>query len=128
MRNNQPVTLVEHQLQDGAFIVSTTDAKGNITFVNEEFVRISGFQRDELLDQPHNLVRHPDMPPGAFADLWATVKAGEPWQGLVKNRCKNGDFYWVDANVTPGQGRRRHCRLRLHPQQARAAARSTRPS
>jgi aerotaxis receptor len=101
MRNNQPVTLVEHQLHDGAFIVSTTDGQGTITFVNEEFVRISGFQRDELLGQPHNLVRHPDMPPGAFADLWATVKAGEPWHGLVKNRCKNGDFYWVDANVSP---------------------------
>jgi aerotaxis receptor len=101
MRNNQPVTGVEHQLQDGAFIVSTTDGVGTITFVNDEFVRISGFRREELLGQPHNLVRHPDMPPGAFADLWATVKAGEPWHGLVKNRCKNGDFYWVDANVSP---------------------------
>jgi aerotaxis receptor len=69
--------------------------------VNDEFVRISGFRSEELLGQPHNLVRHPDMPAGAFADLWATVKAGEPWHGLVKNRCKNGDFYWVDANVTP---------------------------
>jgi len=101
MRNNQPVTAVEHQLQEGAFIVSMTDVHGNITFVNDEFVRISGFSRDELIGQPHNLVRHPSMPPAAFADLWATVKAGQPWHGMVKNRSKNGDFYWVDANVTP---------------------------
>jgi aerotaxis receptor len=101
MRVNQPVTSVEHQLQDGAFIVSMTDPKGAITMVNEEFVRISGFTRDELLGQPHNLVRHPDMPPAAFADLWATVQAGKAWFGLVKNRCKNGDHYWVDASVSP---------------------------
>jgi aerotaxis receptor len=101
MRVNQPVTTIERQLQEGAFIVSMTDPKGIITFVNEEFVRVSGFSREELLGQPHNLVRHPDMPAGAFADLWATVQAGEPWQGIVKNRCKNGDCYWVDANVAP---------------------------
>ena len=101
MRVNQPVTRVEHHLQQGAFIVSTTDLRGVITFVNEEFVRLSGFTREELIGQPHNLVRHPDMPPGAFEDLWRTVKAGVPWQGMVKNRCKNGDFYWVDASVTP---------------------------
>ena len=101
MRNNQPVTAVEHQLTEGAFIVSRTDLKGIITFANDEFVRISGFSRDELLGQPHNLVRHPDMPAVAFADLWSTVQAGRPWQGFVKNRCKNGDFYWVDTNVTP---------------------------
>ncbi len=101
MRNNQPVTQVEHQLQEGAFIVSMTDTKGLITFANDEFIRLSGFTRDELMGQPHNLVRHPDMPPEAFADLWATVKEGRMWHGLVKNRCKNGDFYWVDANVTP---------------------------
>ena len=69
--------------------------------MNEEFVRISGFTPDELIGQPHNLVRHPDMPPAAFEDLWRTVKLGQPWQGMVKNRCKNGDFYWVDASVTP---------------------------
>jgi aerotaxis receptor len=100
MRNNQPVTSVEHQLQDGAFIASMTDGKGVITYANDEFVRISGFTREELLGQPHNIVRHPDMPAGAFADLWTTVKAGKPWQGIVKNRCKNGDCYWVDTNVT----------------------------
>jgi len=101
MRNNQPVTNVERHLQDGAFIVSTTDPQGRITYVNEEFIRISGFTEAELLGQPHNLVRHPDMPAAAFADLWATARTGKPWFGIVKNRCKNGDFYWVDANVTP---------------------------
>ena len=101
MRVNQPVTRVERHLQEGAFVVSTTDLRGVITYVNEEFVRISGFTPDELIGQPHNLVRHPDMPPAAFEDLWRTVKTGQPWQGMVKNRCKNGDFYWVDASVTP---------------------------
>jgi aerotaxis receptor len=101
MRVNQPVTRVERHLQEGAFVVTTTDLRGVITYVNEEFIRISGFSPDELIGQPHNLVRHPDMPPAAFEDLWRTVKAGQPWQGMVKNRCKNGDFYWVDASVTP---------------------------
>ena len=101
MRVNQPVSAIEHQVQEGGFLVSMTDNRGIITFVNEEFARLSGFRPDELIGQPHNIVRHPDMPPAAFADLWATVKAGEPWYGMVKNRSKNGDFYWVDANVTP---------------------------
>jgi len=101
MRVNMPVTQKEHHLQEGAFIVTTTDLRGVITFANEEFIRISGFSEAELVGQPHNLVRHPDMPPAAFEDLWRTVKAGKPWQGMVKNRCKNGDFYWVDANVSP---------------------------
>ncbi|BDU74314.1 methyl-accepting chemotaxis protein [Mesoterricola silvestris] len=101
MRNNQPVTSVEHHLKDGAFIVSMTDPQGRITFVNDEFVRMSGFTAEELMGQPHNLVRHPFMPAAAFADLWATAKSGKPWFGIVKNRCKNGDFYWVDANITP---------------------------
>lgn len=101
MRVNQPVTQTEAFVQEGAFLVSTTDTKGIITSANDEFIRLSGFSREELIGQPHNLVRHPDMPPAAFKDLWETVKAGKPWYGLVKNRCKNGDFYWVDANVTP---------------------------
>jgi aerotaxis receptor len=101
MRVNMPVTQREHQLQEGAFIVSTTDLRGVITYVNEEFIRISGFTEEELIGQPHNMVRHPDMPAAAFEDLWRTVKARRPWQGMVKNRCKNGDCYWVDASVTP---------------------------
>ncbi|MCE1227895.1 MAG: methyl-accepting chemotaxis protein [Firmicutes bacterium] len=101
MRNNQPVTQHEKHVQDGAFIVSTTDLKGHITYANEEFIRLSGFTREELIGQPHNLVRHPDMPSVAFADLWATVQKGKPWFGIVKNRSKDGGFYWVDANVTP---------------------------
>jgi len=101
MRINQPVTKVERRLEEGAFVVTTTDLRGVITYANDEFIRISGFSNEELVGQPHNMVRHPDMPPAAFEDLWRTVKSGRPWQGMVKNRCKNGDFYWVDANVTP---------------------------
>jgi aerotaxis receptor len=101
MRTNLPVTQIEHELKDGAFIVSTTDTKGTITSANEEFIQLSGFSLDELLGQPHNIVRHPDMPPEAYESLWTTVKGGKPWHGIVKNRSKNGDHYWVDANVTP---------------------------
>jgi aerotaxis receptor len=101
MRVNEPITNREVVMQDGEMLVSRTDAGGRITFVNQAFIDISGFTRDELVGQPHNLVRHPHMPKEAFADLWATVKAGKPWEGFVKNRCKNGDYYWVRANVTP---------------------------
>ena len=82
-------------------IVSRTDLKGKITYINDDFLEASGFTEAELIGQPHNIVRHPDMPEEAFADMWATLKAGRPWTGLVKNRCKNGDFYWVVANATP---------------------------
>lgn len=101
MRVNQPVTKNEVHIKDGAFIVSMTDPKGNITYANDEFIRVSGFLESELMGQPHNILRHPEMPAAAFADLWATVQSGKPWHGIVKNRCKNGDFYWVDANITP---------------------------
>lgn len=101
MRTNLPVTQVEHEVEDGAFIVSTTNTQGIITSANEEFIRISGFSAEELIGQPHNIIRHPDVPPVIFEDLWTTIKAGKTWQGLVKNRCKNGDFYWVDTTVTP---------------------------
>jgi PAS domain S-box-containing protein len=72
-----------------------------MTQVNRAFVEISGFTEDELIGAPQNIVRHPDMPPAAFKDLWDTIQAGKPWVGLVKNRCKNGDHYWVDAYVVP---------------------------
>jgi PAS domain S-box-containing protein len=101
MRINQPVTGNERVLADGQQLVSKTDLKGIITYVNQDFVEVSGYAAKELLGQPHNLIRHPDMPPEAFEDLWEHLKAGHPWSGLVKNRCKNGDFYWVDASVAP---------------------------
>ncbi|HEX8979753.1 MAG TPA: PAS domain-containing methyl-accepting chemotaxis protein [Parasulfuritortus sp.] len=101
MKKNLPVTQVECPFPKGQYLVSKTDLKGVITFVNDAFVEISGFSRAELIGQSHNLVRHPDMPPAAFADLWGTVKQGRPWRGLVKNRSKNGDYYWVDALVVP---------------------------
>jgi len=101
MRTNLPVTQQEWVLADGMTIVSKTDLKGRITYVNDDFVQASGFTAAELIGQPHNLVRHPDMPEAAFADLWATLKQGKPWTGLVKNRRKNGDHYWVLANATP---------------------------
>ena len=101
LKKNLPVTQREVPFPPGRYIVSRTDLKGVITYANDTFVEISGFSRDELIGQSHNLVRHPDMPPQAFAQLWATVQAGLPWQGIVKNRCKNGDHYWVDALVVP---------------------------
>lgn len=94
-------TQVEHYLDPAKSIVTKTDLKGRILYANPEFVRLSGYTKEELLGQSHNIVRHPDMPAAAFADLWATIKAGKPWRSLVKNRCKNGDFYWVEAYVTP---------------------------
>ncbi len=101
MRNNQPVTQREYELQDDDFLISRTDLKGRITYANPAFVRISGFSHAELMGANHNLVRHPDMPPVAFANLWQTIQTGKSWNGIVKNRCKNGDHYWVNANVTP---------------------------
>lgn len=101
MRHNTPVTLNEIALDDGMTIVSTTDLKGNITYANPYFVQISGYDEHELIGAPQNILRHPDMPVEAFADLWATIQRGLSWSGVVKNRCKNGDFYWVLANVTP---------------------------
>jgi len=101
LRNNGPVTNQEVELGDGDLLVSRTNASGTITFVNQKFIDISGFAEQELVGSPHNVVRHPGMPVEAFADLWATIKAGKPWEGLVKNRTKSGDHYWVRANVTP---------------------------
>ena len=101
MRSNHPVSAHEFALPAGETLVSVTDLQGRITYCNPAFIHASGFSRDELLGQPHNLVRHPDMPPEAFRDMWATIRSGAPWTGLVKNRRKNGDFYWVQANATP---------------------------
>ncbi len=101
MKTNSPVTNHEIQMTDGATIVSKTDLAGIITYVNPDFIKISGFTAEELIGHNHNLVRHPDMPVEAFADMWATLRQGKPWNGIVKNRCKNGDFYWVNAHVAP---------------------------
>ncbi|WNV06699.1 PAS domain-containing protein [Candidatus Methylospira mobilis] len=101
MRNNQPVTQHEHLVPEGTTIISETDLKGVITYVNDDFLKISGFSENELMGKAHNIVRHPDMPEAGFADLWQTLKQGQSWTGLVKNRCKNGDFYWVHAFASP---------------------------
>ena len=101
MRTNLPVTATEYPLTDETLIVSKTDLKGKLTYFNDQFVQASGFTEQELAGQPHNIVRHPDMPPEAFANLWETLKGGKPWAGAVKNRRKNGDYYWVLASATP---------------------------
>ena len=101
MRVNLPVTQQEFDYPAGEMLVSTTDTTGVITHCNAAFVRVSGYAHDELLGQPHNMIRHPDMPPDAYRDMWRTLGRGRPWTGIVKNRRKNGDHYWVKANVTP---------------------------
>ncbi|NLQ19018.1 methyl-accepting chemotaxis protein [Marinomonas sp. M1K-6] len=101
MRKNTPVTNQEKNFSNDEKLVSTTDLQGNIIHCNDAFVSVSGFEKNELIGSPHNIVRHPDMPEEAFRVMWETLKQGKAWMGLVKNRCKNGDFYWVDAYVTP---------------------------
>jgi PAS domain S-box-containing protein len=87
MKKNLPVTGHEHTYGKEVTIISTTDLKGIITYVNPDFVSVSGYSEDELLGQNHNIIRHPDMPPVAFKDLWDTLKEDKPWHGVVKNRC-----------------------------------------
>ena len=101
MRINTPVTQQEYLLDVDTTLMSTTDIHSHITYANSAFIRVSGYSESELIDQPHNIVRHPDMPPAAFADMWYTLQQGDSWTGMVKNRRKNGDYYWVRANVTP---------------------------
>ncbi len=101
MRVNLPTTDSERHLRDGDSVVSRTDTRGVITYANTTFCEISGYSSEELIGQPHNIMRHPDMPPAVFANLWTTLKAGEAWKGLIKNRCKDGGFYWVEANANP---------------------------
>ena len=101
MKMNLPVSNHEYVLADDDVIVTHTDLSSRITYASDAFVRSSGYSRQETIGQPQNMVRHPDMPEAAFADLWQTIQAGKPWTGLVKNSGKNRDFYWVRANVTP---------------------------
>ncbi|MDS1141182.1 methyl-accepting chemotaxis protein [Pusillimonas sp. SM2304] len=101
MRKNFPVIDVETVVRPDQYLISKTNKKGIITYVNPAFIDVSGFTREELIGKPHNVVRHPDMPPDVFQDLWDTLQAGKPWLGVVKNRRKDGGFYWVLANATP---------------------------
>lgn len=94
-------TRIETPFPEGKLIVSTTDTNGNITHVNHAFIEMSGYTQEELIGAPHSILRHPDMPPAAFKDLWGTVKKGEKWQGIVKNLRKDGGYYWVKATVIP---------------------------
>ena len=101
MKNNGPVTQREYPVGEHETLLSATDLKGRITYANDAFIACSGFEREELYGKAHNLVRHPDMPPAAFDDMWNTVQSGRTWTALVKNRRKNGDHYWVRANAAP---------------------------
>ena len=101
MKKNLPVSNKETLFSEDSYLLTTTDKKGAITYCNQDFVKISGFSYDELVGENHNIVRHPDMPPAAFEDLWEHLKHGKSWMNLVKNRSKNGDYYWVNAYVSP---------------------------
>ncbi|MFC3609649.1 methyl-accepting chemotaxis protein [Stutzerimonas tarimensis] len=101
MRKNLPVTQREYAFPNQQRLISATDLKGQITYCNDVFAEVSGYSRDELIRAPHNLIRHPDVPPAVFAHMWTTLQQGKPWMGIVKNRRRNGDHYWVNAYVTP---------------------------
>ncbi|NMM75827.1 diguanylate cyclase [Acidovorax sp. SRB_14] len=101
MKHNGPVTQREYPVGEHETLLSATDLQGRITYANDAFIACSGFERDELYGKAHNLVRHPDMPPAAFDDMWATIQSGRTWTALVKNRRKDGDHYWVRANAAP---------------------------
>ncbi|NKF51066.1 methyl-accepting chemotaxis protein [Shewanella sp. WXL01] len=101
MRNNLPITQKLYPIPSHMRLISGTNRKGHITYCNDDFVEVSGFTREELIGQPHNIVRHPDMPPAIFRDMWSYISKGKVWMGLVKNRRKDGDHYWVSAFVTP---------------------------
>ena len=125
MRINLPVTQQNFDYSGDELLVSSTNTKGEITHCNPAFVRVSGYSYDELIGQPHNLIRHPDMPAEAYKDMWRTIGRGEPWTGLVKNRRKNGDHYWVRANVTPimeGGKPRAYMSVRTKPSAAEISA------
>lgn len=97
----KPAPVDEEYFFEGRAIVSETDLKGIITFANRKFCEISGYSVDELIGEPHNIIRHPDMPKAAFVQMWNTIQSGALWHGLVKNLRKDGKYYWVDTEVTP---------------------------
>jgi aerotaxis receptor len=97
----RPTAVDEEYFFEGRAIVSETDLEGIITFANRRFCEISGYSADELVGQPHNIIRHPDMPRAAFAQVWKTIQSGTIWHGLVKNLRKDGKFYWVDTEISP---------------------------
>ncbi len=101
MRTNLPVTQHEYQFPGSETLLSTTDTSSHISYANAAFIRTSGFSAEELMGQPHNLVRHPDRPVEAFADMWRSLQEGQSWRALVKNRRQDGDHYWVQANAAP---------------------------
>lgn len=110
----------EVKMSEDMIIVSETDAKGNIIFANQDFCKIAGYTLDELIGKPHNMVRHSDMPKVAFEDLWKTIRSGKVWNGIVKNKTKSGDFYWVNATAYPSKtqdGKLRYISIRVHPTQ-----------
>src|SRR5690606_3807440 len=100
-RRNQQLINEEVSFSAEQELVSTTELRGVITYANPAFCLVAGFTSEELIGKNHNIVRHPDMPAAAFTDLWQKLKQGQSWRGLVKNRCKDGRYYWVDAFVTP---------------------------
>jgi aerotaxis receptor len=101
MRNNQPVSNNEYKFSVLDRLISGTDVKCNIIYCNQAFIEVSGYTEKELIGKPHNLIRHPDMPSPVFKEMWQTISSGQVWMGLVKNRRKDGDYYWVSAFVTP---------------------------
>lgn len=110
----------EIKLNRNTMIVSETNEKGIIVYANDDFCSIAGYTKDELIGQPHNMVRHPDMPKATFEDLWKTIQSGNVWKGIVKNKTKNGDFYWVNATAYPSKthdGKIRYISVRVSPTQ-----------
>ena len=105
-------------LEKNTMIVSETDEKGIIIYANDDFCKIAGYSKEELIGKPHNIVRHKDMPKAAFKDLWDTVQAGNIWHGIVKNKTKDGNFYWVNATAYPSKtidGKKRYISVRVQP-------------
>jgi PAS domain S-box-containing protein len=117
----------EHVLKNDDFLVSQTDDKGIVLFANDDFCKIAGYTIDELVGKPHSIVRHPDMPKAAFKDLWDTVKSGKIWSGYVKNKTRDGGYYWVYATVYPmkdavtNQTRYLSCRRKPSPEEIKTA-------